>query len=341
MKAISLLAPRTVDITDVLKPHIGPEDVSVQVHYVGLCGTDLHSYRGASMLITYPRIPGHEVSGTVVAKGERVPDSIAVGDRVMLSPYAHCGHCTACRVGRTNSCRFNQTLGVQRDGALTRILAAHHSDVFSSASLSFEELVLVEPMSVGYHATNRGRVTRMDCVLVIGCGTIGMGVVAAASRKGARVIAVDVDAAKLDRARLFGAYQTINAASEDVLGAVNSTTEGDGASVAIEAVGSPRTYRLAIDAVAYAGRVVFIGYAAEKACFDTTAFVRKEIDIMGSRNALGVFPEVIAMMEQRQKPFEGLITKTYPFDETAQAFLDWDSEPGKVSKLLIDVLGST
>ena len=341
MKAISLSAPRVVGIMDVAEPHVGPEDVLLQVYYVGLCGTDLHSYRGASTLITYPRIPGHEVSGTVVSKGERVPDSVAVGDRVMLSPYAHCGHCTACRTGRTNCCRYNETLGVQRDGAMTRRVAAHHSDLSSSDLLSFEELVLVEPMSVGYHATNRGRVTATDCVLVIGCGTIGIGVIAAASQKGARVIAVDIDVTKLDRARVFGAEQTINAASEDTLGAVNRITEGDGASVAIEAVGSPRTYRLAVDAVAYAGRVVYIGYTNEEAYFDTTAFVRKEVDIMGSRNALGVFPEVIRMMEQRQKPFEELITKTYPFGDAPQAFRDWDSEPGKVSKLLIGVLSSS
>ena len=86
---------------------------------------------------------------------------------------------------------------------------------------------------------------------------------------------------------------------------------------------------------------MYIGYTKEEACFDATAFVRKELDIMGSRNALGVFPEVIGMMEQRQKPFEKLITKTYPFDDAPRAFLDWDSEPSRVSKLLVDVLGSS
>jgi 2-desacetyl-2-hydroxyethyl bacteriochlorophyllide A dehydrogenase len=337
LKAISLSAPGAIEITDIPVPRLGPEDVMVDVHYVGLCGSDLNTYRGLFPLVTYPRIPGHEVSGVIVAKGDQVPESINTGDRVMLSPYSNCGLCPACRAGRTNCCQFNQTLGLQREGAMTGKFAVHYSQVFSSKVLSLEELVLVEPLSVGYHATNRGRVTEVDTVLVIGCGTIGVGVIAAATRKGATVIATDIDDAKLADAKKFGAQTTINSTQQDVLAAIDEVTNHEGVSVAIEAAGLPQTFRLAVDAVTFAGRVVYIGYAKEEVCYDTTHFVRKELDIMGSRNALRVFPAVIKMLEKRRQPFMDLITRIYHFDETAQAFRDWDAAPGKFTKILIDL----
>jgi threonine dehydrogenase-like Zn-dependent dehydrogenase len=337
MKAISFSAPGKVEIVDIPDPQSGPEDVVVEVHYVGLCGSDLNMYRGSFSLATYPRIPGHEVSGIVVAKGGQVPKVIKEGDRVMLSPYSHCGLCPACRAGRPNCCQFNQTLGLQRDGAMTGRFAIHYSKVFSSKVLSLQELALVEPLSVGYHAANRGRVSEVDTVLVIGCGTVGMGAISAAARKGARVIATDIDDAKLADARKFGAQYTINSTQQNVLAVIDELTDYEGVGVAIEAVGLPETFRLAIDAVSFAGRVVYIGYAKQEVSYDTTHFVRKELDIMGSRNALRVFPAVIQMLEKRQQPFMELITRIYPFDETAQALRDWDAAPGKFTKILIDL----
>ncbi len=339
MKAISITAPKQVEFIDLPLPQLGPETVLVEVRYVGLCGTDLNIYRGSMQLASYPRVPGHEVSGVIVEKGDQVPQSIAVGQAVMASPYTACGLCPACRRGRPNCCQFNQTFGVQRDGVLTYYFTVHYSDLFTSNQLSLQELALVEPLSVGYHAANRGRVTELDSVLVIGCGTIGIGVIAAAARKGATVIAADIDETKLDDARKFGAAYTINSAEESVLTRVNDLTGNEGVSVAIEAVGLPDTFRLAVEAAAYAGRVVYIGYAKAEVYYDTTDFVRKELDILGSRNALRVFPAVIKMLEQRQTPFVELISRVYPFAQAADAFRDWDAAPARFSKILIEVSG--
>ena len=335
MKAISLAAPKEINIVDIPAPSMGPEDVLVDIHYVGLCGSDLNAYRGLMPMLTYPRILGHEISGVIIATGDRVPASLNKGDKVMLSPYTNCDVCPACRAGRPNCCQFNQTLGVQRDGALTSQIAIHYSKVFANNALSLEELALVEPLSVGYHAANRGRVSEIDTVLALGCGTIGMGVVAAAARKGATVIATDIDEVKLADAKKFGAQYTINSTQQNVLEVVKELTNGEGVSVAIEAIGLPDTFRIAVEAVAFAGRVVYVGYAKKEVTYDTTHFVRKELDIMGARNALRVFPAVIKMIEKRQQPFTDLITRTYPFDQTAQALADWDATPGKITKILI------
>jgi threonine dehydrogenase-like Zn-dependent dehydrogenase len=181
----------------------------------------------------------------------------------------------------------------------------------------------------------------MDTVLAIGCGTIGMGAIAACARKGATVIAVDIDDGKLALAVRFGAQHTVNSARQDALAAVRELTNGEGVRVAIEAVGLPDTYQLAVEAACYAGRVVYVGYAKKPVCYDTTDFVRKELDMRGSRNALRVFPAVIAMMERRQFPFGELIARVYPFDQAGQAFMDWDSAPARFTKILIDLSGKS
>lgn len=337
MKAFSFLAPKETTFVEIAPPTLGAQDVLIDVNYVGLCGTDLSTYRGLNPLVSYPRIPGHEISGVIIEKGERVPDSFQIGDRVMVSPYTECGLCPACRQGRVNTCQFNQTYGVQRDGVMTDRFAVHYNKVFVTNALSLEEAALVEPLSVGYHAANRGRVCETDTVLVLGSGTIGIGVIAAAARKGATVVAVDVDERKLEMARKFGASHTIHSKEQSVLDEVKRLTNGEGVNVAIEAIGLPQTYRLAIDAAAFGGRVVYIGYAKEEIGFNTADFVRKELDILGSRNALRVFPSVIEMLKKRERPFAEMISRVYPFAQAGTAFADWHAAPGEITKILVDL----
>ena len=303
-----------------------------------MCGSDLNAYRGTFPLMRYPRILGHEASGVVAARGTAVPDRIAEGAQVMLSPYSECGICPLCRAGRPNCCQFNETMGLQHDGTLTRLVAIHFSKVFASDVLTLQELALTEPLSVGYHAANRGRISEADTVLVMGCGVVGIGAIAAAARKGATVIASDIDDGKLADARRFGARHTVNSTREDLLDAVRQLTGGDGVSVAVEAVGLAQTFRLAVDAVAFAGRVVYVGYAKRDVSYDTSLFVRKELDICGARNALRVFPAVIRMLEERERPFPGLISRVYPFAEAGEALRAWDADPVSFTKMMVDVV---
>jgi threonine dehydrogenase-like Zn-dependent dehydrogenase len=337
MRAISLVKPGCIEMVEVPEPQPGAEDVLIEVGYVGLCGTDLNSYRGASPMVSYPRIIGHEVGGAIAARGEGVPDALGVGANVTVSPYSHCGACSACRKGHTNSCQFNQTLGVQRDGALTERIAIHHSKVHASEALSTKELALVEPLSVGYHATNVGRVDPSDTVLVLGCGAVGLGAIAAAAHKGSAVIALDIDEAKLEIAGKLGARHTINSQAGDAAARVTDITGGDGVDVSVEAVGAPATYRMALELAAGVGRVVCIGYAKEAVELDTKLIVSKELEVRGSRNALDEFGSVIEMLEQRIRPFEEMVTRVAPFEETPQVFAEWSASPGKFTRILVGV----
>jgi len=337
VKAFFLTRPGRGEFREVPPPRVGPEDVLLRVEAVGLCGSDLNTWRGRNPLVAYPRVPGHEIGGVILRKGRRVPATPAVGSRATVVPYTACGRCSACRAGRPNGCRRNRTLGVQRDGALAERLSVPFTRVFTSARLSAEELALVEPLGVGWHAVNRARVTEADTVLVIGCGTVGLGAVAAADERGARVIALDVAEGKLETARRFGAAKVVHAVGDDPAARLRRATRGRAPAVVIEAVGRPETYRLAIEAVGYAGRVACIGYSPAPVSLDTKEIVRKELDVLGSRNSLGVFRAVIRMMHRREKPFGELVTATYPFAEAARAFADWDAHPDRVHKIIVRV----
>lgn len=337
MKAFAIKEQGVVEAIEVAEPKVGPYDVLIDVYYIGLCGSDLNSYRGLMPFVTFPRIPGHEISGVVVDKGAAVPESIQTGDNVTVSPYTNCGVCPSCRQGRVNCCQFNQTLGVQRDGALTQRISIPFEKVFVSKKLSLQELALVEPMSVGYHGANRAEVNETDTVLLLGCGTIGMGALCAAVRKGATVIGLDIDDTKLEVAKKFGAQYTINTTKEDAKSRVMELTNNEGVSVAIEAAGTPVTFNLALDLVAFAGRVVTIGYSKNETPIKTQLIVSKELNIFGSRNALRVFPSVISMFERKERPFTDMITKIFPFNETPEALKYWAANPGAVSKILIDL----
>jgi len=334
MKAIVLEGPGKASMQDVPEPQRGDGEVLLQVRKIGLCGSDLNSYRGRNSLVTYPRILGHEIAATVKESGS---NEWPVGTNVTLSPYRGCGRCAACERGRPNACKDNETLGVQRDGALTEFIAAPAEKLFR-ADLSLKELCLVEPLTVGFHAVGRGRVAAGDVVAVFGCGGVGLGAIAGAAFKGARVIGIDVDDAKLETAQRAGAAEGINSKKSDVHERLAGLTKGRGPDAIIEAIGLPATYRSAVEEVAYTGRVVYIGWAKEQVAYETRPFVHKELDIMGSRNAMPEdFREVIRMLEAKRFPVEEAVTHTVRIDE-APAILDaWNREPERFTKIMVDV----
>jgi 2-desacetyl-2-hydroxyethyl bacteriochlorophyllide A dehydrogenase len=333
MKAVVLRGPGEIAIEDRPEPKLAEGHVLLKVNMIGLCGSDLNSYRGKNPMVSFPRIPGHEIAATVV-DGTAGFNS---GDQVTLSPYTSCGRCAACRRGRPNACQNNETLGVQRDGGLTEYLVVPPEKLYT-ANLSLKELCLVEPLTVGFHAVARGRVTSIDTVAIIGCGGVGLGAVAAAGFRGARTIGVDVDDAKLEIARKAGAIELINTNRDDLHTRLVELTDGLGPDVIIEAIGLPSTFRAAVEEVAFTGRVVYIGYAKEPVAYETRLFVQKELDILGSRNALPEdFREVIRMLEGHRFPVEDAVSRIVPLEETPKVIAEWSADPARFTKIMIQV----
>jgi threonine dehydrogenase-like Zn-dependent dehydrogenase len=333
MKACSFRDVGKVDIVEVPEPTRLPGDILLKIEMVGLCGTDLNSFRGRNPLVSYPRVLGHEVAATVLDGNQQ----FAPGTRVTVSPYTSCGICPSCHRGRENACRANQTFGVQRDGAMTERIAVPAAKIYPS-SLPLKDLCLTEPLTVGFHAVARGRVTPGDIVAVFGCGGIGLGAIAGSAFRGARTIAIDVDDTKLATARLAGATDLINSSREDARERLREVTSGDGPDVIIEAVGLAETFVMAVEEVAFTGRVVYIGYAKEHVAYETKLFVQKELDILGSRNALPEdFHHVMAMLDAGRFPVDETVTRIASLEETPEIFAEWSAHPSTFTKIMIDM----
>ena len=337
MKAFYITEPGRTKLGELETPRPAADEVLLRTRLIGMCGTDLSTFRGKNPLVSYPRIPGHEIAATIVEAGSEVPSNLQPGMDVTVHPITNCGKCASCKRGRTNACKFNETLGVQRDGAMKMFFTAPWKKVYRAEGLGLRELSVVEPLAVGFHATERGRVEAQDVVAVIGCGMVGLGAMASAASRGATVIAIDLDEQKLLLAARCGAHHAIHSGRDNVHERLLDITKGLGPDVIVEAVGVPDTYRLAVEEVAHTGRVVYIGWAKEPILFDTKHFVHKELDILGSRNSLSEFPTVMDVLRKGTFPVEATISATVSLDEAGEKLAQWSREPQLFTKILVNV----
>ncbi len=340
MRAFFIDGPGQTRFGTIDAPTPSSEEILLRVERIGLCGSDLNTYRGRNPLVSYPRIPGHEIAATVVETGADVPGQFEIGQRVTLNPYKNCGECPACVSGRINACRYNQTMGVQREGALTDLIAVPWQRVITSNVSDLNHLALIEPMAVGFHAVSRAEVSKGEAVAVFGCGAIGLGVIAGCVRRGAEVIAIDIDDRKLEIAKEVGAAHVINSRSDDVVRTVARLTDGRGVPVAIEAVGLAETFVACVDVVAPVGRVVYIGYVNTPVTYDTKLILTKELDVRGARGALQQdFEDVVDYVESGAFPSDLTISQVFSFSQAEAALKTWNADPSKVTKIIVSLTG--
>ena len=336
MKAIQISGERQMEIVNVPEQELKAGEVLLRLEYVGFCGSDLSTYLGKNPMVKMPVIPGHEVGAVIEKVGAEVPEGLKLGMVVTCNPYTNCGKCASCRNQRVNACQHNETLGVQRNGAMREYIALPWEKVIPAGKLDPRTCALIEPMSVGFHAVNRAQVTDIDVVVVIGCGMVGMGAIVRSALRGATVVAADIDDEKLALAKEMGASYTINTKTEDVHARLLEITSSFGPDVIIEAVGSTPTYQMAVNEVAFTGRVVCIGYAKTDVSFQTKFFVQKELDIRGSRNAQPQdFRAVIHYLERGTCPVDRLISAEVTPEEAPEAMRRWVENPGKVFRILV------
>jgi threonine dehydrogenase-like Zn-dependent dehydrogenase len=336
MKVIEISAPGEMNVAEREVPVVGFGELLLGIKYVGFCGSDLSTYLGKNPLVQYPRVPGHEISAEIEQVGPGVPATFQKGQKVTVVPYTHCGQCSSCKQKKFNACRYNQTLGVQRDGAMAEFMTIPWQKVIADDALTDFQLALVEPMTVGFHAVANGRVTDLDTVVVFGCGMIGSGAIVRAKLRGATVIAVDIDNQKLEVAKTLGATYTINSLTQNLHSELDKITSGNGPSVVIEAAGNPVTYKAAIDEVGFGGRVVCIGYAKDDVALPTRLWVQKELEIMGSRNANpSDFDAVIKYFKNSDLDENILISKVVSPLEAPDAMKEWSDNPGRILKILV------
>ncbi len=283
MQALVYEGAWQMPLREVPIPEPTAEEVNVKVERVGVCGSDVHGYKGTTGRRKPPIIMGHEFSGTIAAVGKEVRE-FQVGDRVVVAPLLTCGSCDNCRAGFPNQCQNRSGLGVNLNGAYAEYVLVPQKMLFRlPAEMSWEQGALVEPLAVSMHAVNLTPIRLLDPVVILGAGTIGLLTILAAKMKGAgKIIVTDVSEHRLEFARRLGADVIINPSQEDAVEVVKAHTGGKGAPIVIEAVGITATTKQSLLMVRNGGTVVWIGNSDPEVTINMQQIVTRELTVQGA-----------------------------------------------------------
>jgi len=339
MKTIVLDEPGRLSLTETSPPgQTDADEALVRVRRVGVCGTDLHAFKGEQPFFTFPRVLGHELGVEVVAIGQDA-QGLRAGDRCAVEPYLNCGRCGACRRGRVNCCERLRVLGGHADGGMRELITVPADKLHKSDTLSLDELALVEPLSVGAHAVARAQVEAGEFALVVGAGPIGLSVIQFAQLAGAKVLALDINEERLSFARERFPVEAAIAAGEEAAERVKEATGGDMPTLVFDATGSPRSMNTAFGRPAHGGRLVFVGFCQGDLTFNNPEAHRRELTLLCSRNATGAdFGRVIALLEAGAVDIEAWITHRVSFGaDVVEQFPLWLDPRSRFVKAVIEV----
>lgn len=337
MKAVVCEEINRLTIQDTDEPIRAEHEAIVSIKRIGICGTDLHAYKGNQPYFTYPRILGHELSGIIDDIGPNTA-GLQVGDQVSIIPYLHCGHCIACRTGKTNCCTSMQVMGVHVDGGMRERISVPASHLIKAEGLTLDETAMVEPLSIGAHAVRRAGVQPGEQIIVIGAGPIGLGVMAFAKQAGARVIAIDRNLDRLELSRTWAGADVVIQATDQVVEQVAEVTEGDYAAAVFDATGNVQSMNEAIRYVAHGGQLIYVGLVKADITFHDPEFHKREMSILGSRNATRAdFEQVISTLRQKKLSMDGYITHREPLTELPSAMDKWLLPDTHVVKAVVEL----
>jgi L-gulonate 5-dehydrogenase len=342
MRAVLAEKAGRLRVVEIGEPRPAEDEALVEVRYIGVCGTDLHAYKGSHPFVTYPRVLGHEISGVLLAgprEGSLLPAGIRVGDPVIVEPYIHCRTCHMCRAGRANACLRLQVLGVHIDGAMTERIAVRADKVHRVPDgLSLRDAALAEPLGIGFHAVRRGMIGRGQTVFIIGSGTIGRSVLAGAKQAGAQVAISELIEARIEAARRAGADLALDAKDaarmqQELL----RWTDGKGPDVVVEAVGIPETIQQAIDVARPGGVVVLVGMSNLPVPLVTKPIMAKELNVCASRNSTGVLGELLGALAAGQIKAEPFVSHEIGLADVPAVLPDMCENPYRYLKVLVKV----
>jgi len=343
MRNIVLTEPFRFAATESDRPEPGSDEALVRVRRVGVCGTDLHAYKGEQPFFDYPRIVGHALAVEIVAfspggdthgaKGE-----LKEGDLCVVNPYLNCGTCIACRKGKPNCCTRIAVLGVHTDGGMREFFTLPRGHLLAAPGLSADEMAMVENQAIGAHAVRRAAIEEGEFVLVIGAGPIGLGVVHFAALRGGRIIVMDISEERLSYCRAnCPVIETLNAA-DDGAARVEAITAGDYPTAVFDATGNAASMNRAIEYVAHGGRLVFVGLTQEEIRFANPEFHKRELTLLGSRNAADEdFAHVMESMKTGAVRTDRLISHRATLDTVIDSFEEWIDPASGVVKAVVDL----
>lgn len=347
MKAAILFNDRDIRPGETPDPRLGPEEVLIATNYAGICGTDVHIFRGEFHdRVRFPAVQGHEFGGIVQEVGGQVKN-IKAGDRVVVDPILPCHSCTACRTGHPNACRSLKLLGVDLPGGYAQYVATPANHVYPFPDeIPMVFAPMVEMYGLGHHILQRGQVQPGESVAILGAGRLGLSIldVLCHHAGAAMTIVTDLQPFRLEVARQLDADYTLDISRVDPVEQVMEITRGEGVDCVIEAVGhyhqiegQETPLAQAVKMIRPAGRIVTAGLGEQLSALHFKTLVLKEAQIIASRVTLGEFPRALRLMAKNLLHPELLVTHRMPVSEVTAAFAMVDREDPDVIKVVLDI----
>lgn len=338
MKAVKIEKPGEVGVVTLEKPVPGPGEALIKVMSAGICGSDIGAFRGSNVLVSYPRVIGHELAGIIESIPEDNPKGFKVGDKVIVDPYLYCGSCYPCSIGRTNCCTSLHVLGVHVDGGMAEYFC-HPADMLVKMpeDMSWTDAALAEPLTISLHGIHRGGLKAGEYCAIIGAGPIGLLAGMIAQAYGAHAILLDLVQERLDFAKELGIEYTINSGKEDPEKRIFEITGGVMAQQVMECSGANAAIRSTLDYVSNAGRITLTGWPKKETPLPTDAITRKEVDIRGARTSAGEFEEAIELIYTKKVDAAKILTKIISVDEAPETIRDIEKNPGNYMKVVVDM----
>jgi 2-desacetyl-2-hydroxyethyl bacteriochlorophyllide A dehydrogenase len=337
MRAVILAEPGSLIDSNVDPPgEIREHEVLLRMKCLGICGTDLHAYKGRQPFFTYPRILGHEIAAEVISFGRDV-ENLRAGDLCTVMPYRNKLNDQAVRNGKYNCGSSLAYMGVHEDGAMQEYFVRDARDVYVTNGLSPEQTAMIEPLAIGSHAIERANIKPDDIVLVVGAGPIGIAVITMGVLKGASFIVTDTNENRLEFIRNhYPGVRTVKA-DDDVLSAVKDQFDGNLPTIVIDATGNRSSMQKCFDYVSHGGTIVFVGLIIGNIEFFDPLFHAKEITLKSSRNALPEdFKKIIRLMRSGIIDVSQLVTTHLHFDSLTESFPRLFEPQTNVIKAVVD-----
>ena len=335
MKYIVCNEPGSFSLLEKEKPEIKTGEALVKITRVGICGTDLHAFQGNQPFFSYPRILGHELAAEVVEIGEN-SHNLKNGDPVIIMPYVTCSTCIACRRGKSNCCTDMNVLGVHSDGGMQEYYNIPLNLLIPAGDLSPNAIAIVEPLAIGAHCIRRAQIEKDECVLVIGCGPIGLGIIKQAQLAGGKVIVMDINDSRLQFVKeKFNIEHTINVLGnplEQLLG----LNKNELPTIVIDATGNKKALEMGVQYMAHGGKYLLVGLYKGNLSFNHPFIHSHEITLMSSRNAtMEDMLRVKEILENGEFPVDDYITHEVPFTDMIEHFESWIKPETGVIKAVV------
>jgi 2-desacetyl-2-hydroxyethyl bacteriochlorophyllide A dehydrogenase len=335
MKALVCTKPCLFEYKDIPAPKLQKGNAILKIKRIGICGTDLHAYKGTQPYFNYPRILGHELAAELIDADNA--DDFLSGEAVTFIPYFNCGECVACRNNKPNCCVQIKVAGVHINGGMCEYFSVPSSSLIKSNGLNYDELAVVEPLAIGAHGIRLADMKPGEFVLIIGAGPIGFAAIQFAKLTNATIIIMDVNEQRLQFCKQkLNIEHTLNPSTGNVLDKLRNITNGDMANVVIDATGNQKAINNALQYLSHGGKFILIGLQNDELIFSHPEFHKREATLKSSRNATKEdFITVINSIEKGLVNPSDMITHKIDFDDLKNAFETWLYTTNNLVKALV------